>query len=231
MPELADLDALTQFMFSLGSLHAALASLAHCESEGDQLAIAGWRRERLEYIEGQVEILERLAGQGIDGLVHQALEKPPKSWTVGAILLARKALAHARSINDPQWDQISTESEYRQIRQTLHDIAFKFKEARAVRQTRGASVQVADGAQDGRADAVFEKLNSMIGDASSVEIAEIVNRADLSGNDKFEKIIRIDQRMAGKSSDDVASLLGCTSANVRQMAVWKRLQQAKRVDS
>jgi hypothetical protein len=75
-----------------------------------------------------------------------------------------------------------------------------------------------------------EQLARAIGDENSGKILEIVNRDDLSGEEKMKRIVETDQRFAGKKATEWATLLNVTSAAVRGYGLWKLLRKRMKSD-
>jgi hypothetical protein len=76
----------------------------------------------------------------------------------------------------------------------------------------------------------MNRVVQAIGDGNAARILAITNQLDLSGEQKMEEIIRLDNRFAGKNSVEWGKLLGVSPAAVRGYAFWKQLQERKKAD-
>jgi hypothetical protein len=76
----------------------------------------------------------------------------------------------------------------------------------------------------------MERIVQAVGDDSTARILAIASRNDWSGERKMQEILRLDNRFAGKDSEDWATLLGVTSAAVRAYPTWKGLRQQQKAD-
>jgi hypothetical protein len=74
----------------------------------------------------------------------------------------------------------------------------------------------------------MERLAQAVGDDTAVRVLAIVNREDLSGQEKMRLLIRLDQRFKGKDSNQWATLLGVKPQAVRGYDAWKELQQERK---
>jgi hypothetical protein len=74
------------------------------------------------------------------------------------------------------------------------------------------------------------RMAQAVGDDNAAQILAVAQRKDLTGERKMEQILRMDRRYAGKNSNDWAILLGVKPAAIRQYAIWKGLQEAKKRD-
>jgi hypothetical protein len=77
-------------------------------------------------------------------------------------------------------------------------------------------------------EAHLSRLAQVIGDDNAPKILALVYRADLSGEKKFEELLRLDSRFGGKNSREWGILLGVKPDAVRGYAAWKQLQAKKR---
>lgn len=68
---------------------------------------------------------------------------------------------------------------------------------------------------------LFDKL-AVATDAIGMQIVQIAKDDSMSREQRLGAIYRLDNRMIGKTADEMAKLLDCTAANVRGMATWKR---------
>jgi hypothetical protein len=76
----------------------------------------------------------------------------------------------------------------------------------------------------------MQRVVQAIGDKTAVRILAIASRSDLSGEQKMQEILGLDNRFVGKNCQEWAQLLGVTSAAVRGYSLWKQLQKRKKAD-
>jgi hypothetical protein len=71
----------------------------------------------------------------------------------------------------------------------------------------------------------MERFAQVIGDKNAALIMELLNKKDLSGEEKMKEILKLDRRFTGKKSTDWAVILNVSDAAVRGYATWKTLQK------
>ena len=76
----------------------------------------------------------------------------------------------------------------------------------------------------------LHQLAQAVGDENAARILAIVQRSDLTGEEKMEEVLRLDFRFVGKNSGEWGKLLGVTPDAVRGYELWKLLQKAKKSD-
>lgn len=84
----------------------------------------------------------------------------------------------------------------------------------------GAGTKVSGRAADAEGD--FHKLAELVGDSTAAEIARVATSCE-SVDARLRKIIQLDRRFAGKTSQELATLLSVKdSSAVRQTDAWKQ---------
>jgi hypothetical protein len=74
-------------------------------------------------------------------------------------------------------------------------------------------------------EAQMRQIAEIVGDQNAGAILTIAQRQDWSADRKMQEILRLDQRFAGKDSNQWAMLLGVTASNIRQTGTWKVLHR------
>jgi hypothetical protein len=77
-------------------------------------------------------------------------------------------------------------------------------------------------------DQLMQRLAQAVGDDTTVRVLAILNREDLSSQEKMRLLIKLDQRFKGKDSNEWAMLLKVTPQAVRGYDAWKELRQEKK---
>jgi hypothetical protein len=143
----------------------------------------------------------------------------------------RAVIAHAEDYKLVRWWLDAQHS--RTPFSISHDLKLYWRGVRGIADHALASAQVLpapEPAEQVSPEQHMQRVAQVIGDDNTARILAIVQRSDLTGEQKMEAILREDKRFAGKNSTQWAEILDVSAAAVRGYGLWKTLQLAKKAD-